>query len=259
MEYAQLKYPVRWDESMNTVLCQELIRFNNLLSLMRSSLKDVQKAVKGLVVMSADLEALGNFLFINKVPLMWKGRSYPSLKPLSGYIADLQERLVFFGGWLLEQRPAVFWISSFFFTQAFLTGSAQNYARRYTIPIDDVVFDFEMQADEAFNSGPENGVYTQGLYLEGARWDKSTMLLDESLPKVLFSLAPTMWWVPYRKADVPTYPHYKCPVYKTSDRRGILATTGHSSNFVCFINMPSDHAESHWVERGVAMLTLLDD
>lgn len=45
------------------------------------------------------------------------------------------------------------------------------------------------------------------------------MNLDESLPKILFSPAPIMHWVPYRKADVPVYPHYKCPVYKTSDRR----------------------------------------
>jgi dynein heavy chain, axonemal len=30
MEVAQLKYPVRWEESMNTVLCQEFICFNNL-------------------------------------------------------------------------------------------------------------------------------------------------------------------------------------------------------------------------------------
>ena len=103
--------------------------------------------------------------------------------------------------------------------QAFLTGSAQNYARKYTIPIDDVVFDFEMKQEDRYPTGPENGVLTYGLFLEGARWEKESSALAESLPKVLFSPAPTMHWVPYRRADVPQYPHYKCPVYKTSDRR----------------------------------------
>jgi len=259
MEFAQLKYPVLWAESMNTVLCQELIRFNNLLTLMRNSLSNIQKAVKGLVVMSSELEVLGNALFVNRNPSMWKARSYPSLKPLSGYIADQQERLAFFKDWLENKPPPVFWLSGFFFTQAFLTGSAQNYARKYTIPIDDVVFDFEMKQEDRYPTGPENGVLTYGLFLEGARWEKESSALAESLPKVLFSPAPTMHWVPYRRADVPQYPHYKCPVYKTSDRRGILATTGHSSNFVCFIHMPTPMDEDHWVERGVAMLTQLDD
>ena len=58
-----------------------------------------------------------------------------------------------------------------------------------------------------------------GLFLEGARWDKHDNGLAESLPKILFALAPTMHWIPLRKADIPIYPHYKCPVYKTSDRR----------------------------------------
>lgn len=117
MEYAQLKYPVLWDESMNTVLCQELLRFNNLLSLMRETLVNIQKAVKGLVVMSSELEIFGNSLFMNRIPLLWKSRSYPSLKPLSGYIADQQKRLKFFMDWLLLKPPSVYWISGFFFTQ----------------------------------------------------------------------------------------------------------------------------------------------
>jgi dynein heavy chain len=259
MEFAQLKYQVKWDESMNTVLCQELIRFNNLLDVMRSSLINVQKAVKGLVVMSSELEVLGNSLFVNRTPALWKAKSYPSLKPLSGYVSDQQERLGFFKDWLENAPPPVFWISGFFFTQAFLTGAAQNYARRYTIPIDDVVFDFDMKSEEKYEQPPRDGVYTYGLFLEGARWNKEQMCLDESLPKILFSPSPIMHWVPYRKADLPTYPHYACPVYKTSDRRGVLATTGHSSNFVCFIYMPSSLPEDHWVERGVAMLTQLDD
>lgn len=244
---------------MNTVLCQELLRFNNLLKTIRTSLSNIGKAVKGLVVMSSELEVLAGSLFFNKLPIMWKAKSYPSLKPLGSYVTDLHARLEFFADWLNNKPPAIFWLSGFFFTQAFLTGSAQNFARKYTIPIDDVIFDFEMKAATMYEQGPENGVYTQGLFLEGCRWDPDEFVLGESLPKVLFSPAPVMHFVPFRSKDIPQYPHYNCPVYKTSDRRGILATTGHSSNFVCFIKIPSNKSENHWVERGVAMLTQLDD
>ena len=60
---------------------------------------------------------------------------------------------------------------------------------------------------------------TPGLFLEGARWDFEKTVLAESQPKILFARAPTMLFKPYRTADLPAYPHYKCPVYKTSDRR----------------------------------------
>ena len=49
-------------------------RYNRLLSTIHQSLHDLVKAVKGLVVMSQDLEKMANSLYMNTVPLKWAGK-----------------------------------------------------------------------------------------------------------------------------------------------------------------------------------------
>lgn len=95
VETVATRYPVTYVESMNTVLVQEMERFNILLTAVRRSLRDVVEAVRGAVVMTPELETVARSLSAGKCPALWSRYSYPSLKSLGGYAADLVDRLRF--------------------------------------------------------------------------------------------------------------------------------------------------------------------
>jgi dynein heavy chain len=275
---ALIKFPVRYDESMNTVLTQELGRFNILLLQMKKTLKEVQKALKGLVVMSGELEGMGNSMVDGGVPNLWSSRAYPSLKPLGGWVTDLLARLTFLQDWFDSGvTPNLYWISGFFFTQAFITGTKQNFARKHKLPIDTVDFDFAVLKQDLIakikdgkGPKPDDGAYVWGLFLDGGRWDADAHEMAEQKPKELFTVMPHIHLLPKPKKDIlgvedtdpgGTAHVYRCPTYKTSLRFGVLSTTGHSTNFVMWIRIPmaAEHNQQHWIKRGTAMLSSLDD
>ena len=71
--------------SLGVFHSQEFVRFAVLLKAVLSSLKMLDKAIKGLVVMSAELEEMFNCFNIQKVPGLWEKKAYPCLKPLNSW------------------------------------------------------------------------------------------------------------------------------------------------------------------------------
>ncbi|XP_053375273.1 dynein axonemal heavy chain 6-like isoform X4 [Mercenaria mercenaria] len=317
------------NSALVTVLRQEIDRFNNLLSIIHTTMKSLILAIKGEVIMSEPLEEAYNALLSQGVPQKWKTASYESRKPLGSWIQNLYMRVDFFAQWaemmlntveklmkpvLGSKNPAAevdfkeiprcqpysFWLSGFFFPQGFLTGVLQSHARKLGIPVDSLQFEFKVQKthdtveslsdlkekinikEVAFkgNQPPEDGVVIFGLFIDGARWNLDLGCLHDSLPGQRFSKLPEIHFKPVQKQPTRASTHaedhvptpeklsessdqpvfvYECPLYRTSERAGTLSSTGHSTNFVTAVNLPSDHDPHFWVMRGVALLCQPDE
>jgi dynein heavy chain len=221
---------------------------------------------------------MGNALFDQFVPANWSNVSYPSLKGLTPWFTDYIARIKFLNDWIENGSPSVFWISGFFFPQGFMTAILQNHARKYSMPIDTVSFDHVMKNEMAseLNEKPEDGCYIDGLFLEGARWDKALQSLIDPRPKELFSPMCVIQLKPEQGLEAPQSGIYRSPVYKVLTRTGTLSTTGHSTNFVFWLNIPSNKPtifrnslvsetnaqvkfcdNSEWIKGGVACFCAL--
>ena len=103
--------------SLQIVLLAEIERFNRLLRKAASSLTELGKGISGLVIMSAELDAMFSSMLRNQVPGNWAKVAYPSLKPLSSWTKDLTRRVGFMRGWLSSGQPSCFAMPAFFFPQ----------------------------------------------------------------------------------------------------------------------------------------------
>lgn len=63
---------------------------------------------------------------------------------LGAWVKDLIARVDFLNLWVKKGIPILFWISGFYFPQAFLTGTLQNYARRNVLSIDTIAFGYNV-------------------------------------------------------------------------------------------------------------------
>jgi dynein heavy chain, axonemal len=235
-----------------------LIWFNGLIEVMKSTLRELVRAIKGEVVMSSELEKMYNCFVFHKVPAAWEEAGYPCLKPLPSWVEDFMLRICFMSDWLHGGPQLAYWLSGFFFPQGFMTAVKQTYSRDNAIAVDTlrigcVMTSFELQD---VLEAPSSGAYVYGLFMEGGRFDRHLMKMADSQSRVLFDRMPCVWLQPVITESYQPQGVYNCPLYKTSLRAGTLSTTGHSTNFVVSLPIPTTLNEDHWIRRGCAMLCM---
>lgn len=97
--------------------------------------------------------------------------------------------------------------------------------------------------------------------MEGARWNRDKMCLDELLEEKLYDYMPLILIKPTKRIETQHIPEslYEAPVYRTSSRHSVTGKSGHSTNFVTYLDLKTDKQPIHWLFRGVALLCQLND
>ncbi|KAF5308522.1 hypothetical protein FQR65_LT06187 [Abscondita terminalis] len=241
---------------LDVVLLQEIQRYNFLLVNIRLSLDDLQKGIKGLVVMSSELEDIFTCIDEGRVPLAWL-KTYPSLKLLGSWTRDLVARIEHFETWAETVRPPLFfWLSGYTFPTGFLTACLQTAARAMETPIDTLSWEFTVITvdEETIIEIPPSGVYIRGLFLEGAGWNKQKGTLIEPQPMQLVCPMPVIHFKPVEQLKKRTKGLYSCPAYYYPIRTGIQGWPA----FVVAVDLKSGAENSDfWIKRGTALLLSL--
>uniref|UniRef100_A0A803SX01 Dynein axonemal heavy chain 6 n=1 Tax=Anolis carolinensis TaxID=28377 RepID=A0A803SX01_ANOCA len=255
------------DEIVEELATSILAKIPVKLSLLnfQNSLQTLNKAIAGFVVMSEEMERVYQSFLNNQVPTLWANKAYPSLKPLGGWVKDLVLRIAFLDVSIQTIHTGVYcvFISGFldcllclFYILYILclSGTLQNHARKYNLPIDELSFNYNVIPLPS----PEDGVLVHGMFMDASRWDDEEMVIEDALPRQMNPVLPVVHFEPHQNYE-PSPSLYHAPLYKTGARAGTLSTTGHSTNFVVTVLLPSKRPSDYWISKGSALLCQLNE
>ena len=239
-------------DTINTVLHHEILLYNKLLDVIKKSLLTLQKGLKGLIVIDEKLDLLNRRLLANRIPELWLEHSFPSILTLSSYMNDLNMRISFLDQWVRSgKRPVVFKLGAFYHPEEFLTAVLQVYARKHTVAFDSLKWITTIKEEHQFETPPDDGIYIEGPYLEGAKWNQIDKNLVECLQTELISNLPILHLMPTDKIEIYNMEKtFECPLYRTQNRgSGALGLP----NYIMSLFIPSDRqSPDHWIQRSVA-------
>ena len=125
-----------YEVPLNIFLYQEVQRFQNAIDKVRSTLEIVMQAIRGEVVVTAEIMDSINAIFDTRVPKSWlynpAGDEISWLAPNLGlWFGGLLLRDTQYRSWLSSGRPPSFWMAGFFNPQGFLTAVQQEITRAH--------------------------------------------------------------------------------------------------------------------------------
>ncbi|GLI59150.1 hypothetical protein VaNZ11_000978 [Volvox africanus] len=252
----QLRKELGTPSPTQVVLLQELERWNNVLAVMVSSLRDLQRALSGEIGFSSRLEELASSLFNGKLPAMWARLNPATEKALGAWMLWFGRRYKQYKDWTEHGEPKVIWLSGLHIPETYIAALVQAACRDKGWPLDkSTLYTKVTKYTDPYQvtERPRYGCYMTGLYLEGAAWDMEEGQLRKQDPKVLVTELPILQVIPIEANKLKLANTFRAPVYVTQARRNAMGV-----GLVFDADLASSEHSSHWVLQGVALVLNID-
>ena len=130
-------------------------------------------------------------------------------------------------------------------------GCSTNYSRKHDIATEKLSI---IQVHQIQNNNQLMEPWFIGLFIEGFRWELRNHQMAQ-LPNQVISELPMIHILPTESTE-KVASVYECPLFKVQERKGVLSTTGCSTNFIVKLELPSRKKEEDWMKnRAVAFLS----
>ncbi|EAY21562.1 Dynein heavy chain family protein [Trichomonas vaginalis G3] len=241
------------DQTIEAVISHEVSKFTILIETINRNLSILKDALNGTILLDDAYEVILKSILLNRVPERWLNVSFPSISNLNDYINDLRNRVFFIDNWIRNGSPLVYKIGAFFRPEEFLMALLQKYAHTHNVPLQSLGWmttPLDIAQQQRMTDPPEEGIYIDGIFIEGARWDFAKDQLAEcgtadkknSLPVI--HIKPAQLPLPY-KMEVT----YECPVFRTQQRG---SQSIDSPGYVFSLFLATKARPEHWIEGSVS-------
>merc|ERR1719329_893958 len=172
--------------------------------------------------MNEQMEALEDCIRLDRRPPQWIKLSFASERGLTSWTENIKARMDQMNLWKEDpvKLPKVVFINRLINPSSFLTAIKQVFCRESNPQqeLNKTVILTEVQKKMFWEQDlPElrktDGALVFGFQVEGARWDMNSMCLDESFPKISFSIVPVVCCRAAIVTDKEDKNSYICPVY----------------------------------------------
>ncbi|CAD8124635.1 unnamed protein product [Paramecium sonneborni] len=211
--YTPLKLgEIKYEQIADSYYQLEKDQFNYLIDIIKNDVKAITAYIKG-ETLNDRLEEIINKLELDQVPQQWLELSEIYINKFTIWLNKIFEKGQFFSKWSSQKY---FNLSHFKNPKHFLNLIKFEYALKLNCEIEELIFKqiFLKDHHQEIQTKPDQGVYIQGLIIQGGKFNDITKKLKVLGHLEFQSYLPVLHLIPVKKIDLQIGMVFHCPIFR---------------------------------------------